>query len=161
MYEVTKLGSHRVPAKIIRQGVVSSGLLHRTVPGQLGEVCLPGLTHVDDDVDGYGTNGMSGAISGIAVVIHPIDRDRSHRFLLFPSSFNRQAHASSDYSYGNPARQPSESASVRNASRCLSDSRTGVCPMVQSIDRCLAKCAGSPKPIQSWGRHRPAASVNT
>ena len=34
--------------------------------------------------------------------------------------------------YVNPGRQPSVSASVRNACRCLSDLRTGVCPMVYS-----------------------------
>jgi hypothetical protein len=44
----------------------------------------------------------------------------SHRCLLFFSSFNRQADAFSDYLHGTPARQPSESASVRNAGRRLS-----------------------------------------
>ena len=34
-----------------------------------------------------------------------------------------------DTYHSNPVRLPSVSVSVRNASRCLSDSRTGVCPM--------------------------------
>jgi hypothetical protein len=72
---------------------------------------------------------MSGVITEIAAVIQSIDRDRSHRVLLLPSSFNRLVNAFSCYSQANPARQLTESASVRNASRRLSDSRAGVCPM--------------------------------
>jgi hypothetical protein len=50
-------------------------------------------------------------------------------FLRFVNPLSGRRTHSSDYLHGNPARQPSESASVRNASRRLSDSRAGVCPM--------------------------------
>jgi len=44
--------SFRGPATSIRKEAVSSKLPRRTVPGQLQEDFPPGLTHVDDDVDG-------------------------------------------------------------------------------------------------------------
>src|SRR5659263_247385 len=91
-------------------------------PWSAREVFLPALTHVDEDVDSvrriqreespcqpqqvlvvvhpfiysqfhYGPNGMSGVITEIAAVIQSIDRDRSHRVLLLPSSFRQLAHA--------------------------------------------------------------------
>jgi len=143
------LTSCRDPTTSIRKGAASSKLPRRTLPGQLREVCLPALTHVDEDVDGvrriqreespcqpqqvlvvvhpfiysqfqYGPNGMPGVITEIAAVIQSIHRDRSHRcFLSFRPSIGRRPH-SSDYLHGNPARQPSVSASIRNASRRLS-----------------------------------------
>src|SRR5659263_313557 len=71
------------------------------------------------------TNG----IFGLPAVIHAIDRDRSHMSSCLPRpSTGRRTH-SSDYLHGNATRQPSVSASVRNASRRLSESRAGVCPM--------------------------------
>ena len=136
------LTSLRGPATSIRKEVVSSKLPRRTVPGPLRELFLPGLTHVDDDVDGVrriqreeslcqaqqvvvvvrpfrfsllqdNTNG----IFGLPAVIHPIDRDRSHRVFLVLQPVDARILG---YSHGNPSRQPSVSASVRNASRRLS-----------------------------------------
>jgi hypothetical protein len=70
----------------------------------------------DNQNDRYGPEHFSSP----PAVIHAIDRYRPHRCLLFSSSFNPQADAFSDTSQDNPARQPSVSASVRNASRRLS-----------------------------------------
>jgi hypothetical protein len=102
------LTSLRGPATSIRKGAAASSKLpRRTVPGQLREVCLPALTHVDEDVDGFrrvqreespcqpqqvvvvvrsfrfsplqdNTNG----IFDHPAVIHPINRDRLHRVFL-------------------------------------------------------------------------------
>src|SRR5512146_3050891 len=117
------LTSLRGPATSIRKEAASSKLPRRTLPVQLREICLPALTHVDEDVDGvrriqreespchpkqvlvvvpsfiyslfqYGPNGMPGVITEIAAVIQSIDRDRSHRCLLFPRpSIDKRTHS--------------------------------------------------------------------
>ena len=111
--------------RILHQETTSTKLPRCTVTGQLLEVCRPGSTPVDEDAGGirliqrekspcqtqqvvvvvppiicsqlqYGTNGMPGGITEIAAVSQSIDRDRSHRLPLSPSSFNRLAHEFSD-----------------------------------------------------------------
>jgi hypothetical protein len=68
---------------------------------------------------------MSGAISGIAAVIQSIDRDRSHRFLLLPSSFNsRRTHFRITHTVIMPA-------SLRN--RLPSETRVAVCLMLGPV----------------------------
>jgi hypothetical protein len=60
----------------------------------------------------------------------PVYRDQGHR--VAPQGLMSSL---ADICHNNPVRQASVSASVRNASRCLSDSRFGVCPMVQRLRR--------------------------
>ena len=60
----------------------------------------------------------------------PVYRDQGHR--VAPQGLMSSL---SDIYHNNPVRQASVSASVRNTSRCLSDFRFGVCPMVQRLRR--------------------------
>jgi hypothetical protein len=55
----------------------------------------------------------------------PVYRDQGHRGAPHQGLMSSLA----DTCHNNPVRRPSVSASVRNASRRLSDSRIGVCPM--------------------------------
>jgi hypothetical protein len=59
----------------------------------------------------------------------PVYRDQGHR-----RAPQCRMSSLADTCHNNPARQPSVSASVRNASHRLSDSRAGVCPMGQGND---------------------------
>ena len=65
-------------------------------------------------------------------ILYPFFRtsfNNSKVFLFASSGDCLEALACPDCYHDNPARQPSVSASVRNANRLLSDSRPGVCPM--------------------------------
>ncbi len=147
---VQSIFHHLHPWTSIRKEVVSSKLPRRTVPGQLREVCLPGMTHVDDDLDGVrriqceespcqpqqvvvvvrpfrfsllhdNTNGIFDLPDGI----HPIDRDRSHRVLLFSTSFNRgQTHSRITQKIIPPT-------SLRYP--LLSEMQVAVCPNFESV----------------------------
>src|SRR5512141_196 len=107
MVQSTFLTSLRGPAISIHKDAASAILPRRTVPGPLRELFLPGLTHVDDDVDGvrriqreeslcqpqqvvvvvrsFRFSPLQDNTNGIfdhPAVIHPIDRDRSHLVFL-------------------------------------------------------------------------------
>src|SRR3990172_2806554 len=61
-------------------------------------------------------------------IVYEVTKPRSQRTTKMTAMVQSIFHHLPDYSHGNPARLPSVSASVRNASRRLSDSRIGVCP---------------------------------
>jgi len=130
-----------------------SGLFETSSP--IREGCSPGLTRIDANVEGVRRipreespcqpqqvvvvvrpfccshlQDSANWIFGLPAIILAIDRDRSHVSSCFPrSSPNRRKPSRiTDYMQYNPALQSSESASVRNASRRLSESRASVCP---------------------------------
>src|SRR4030067_2900208 len=61
-------------------------------------------------------------------LVYEVTKPRSQRTSKMTAMVQSISHHLPYYFHGNPARQPSVSASVRNASRRLSDSRIGVCP---------------------------------
>src|SRR3990172_251435 len=61
-------------------------------------------------------------------IVYEVTKPRSQRTTKMTAMVQSIFHDLPDYSHGTPARLPSVSASVRNASRRLSDSRIGVCP---------------------------------
>src|SRR3990172_5119067 len=61
-------------------------------------------------------------------IVYDVTKPRSQRTSKMTAMVQSIFHHLPYCSHGNPSRQPSVSASVRNASRRLSDSRIGVCP---------------------------------